>query len=27
MSDAMINLMIIFVAVACVFGASWHDIE
>ena len=27
MSETMINLMIIFVAVVCVFGAAWHNCD
>jgi len=25
MSETLINLMILFIAVACIFGAAWHD--
>jgi len=27
MSETMINLMIVFIAVACVFGVAWNDYE
>jgi len=27
MSETLIILMIILIAVACVFGAAWHDYE
>ncbi len=27
MSETMINLMIIFVAVACAFGAAWQSMN
>jgi len=27
MSETIINLMILFIAVACVFGAAWRDSE
>jgi len=25
MSETLINLMILFIALACIFGAAWHD--
>jgi len=25
MSETLINLMILFIAVACIFAAAWHD--